>query len=232
VLEHFARRKHNQRDQAGQLLLVDGRELLQGAIMKSLLCGYRLAHRGMDLPWCESPYEGYDREYFFDMDFLLSMSDRLEHDGSERSLLQVEVFDKDVYFNTVEEALRIHAGLSRYGKELDLLQIRLPADEPLSPQQRAWLGKAHEAPDQNWLFLGHDIGWLRGNHSIIYQPGFLDKSTEEHRQSWRARINQSGLFPDIHDARQYRHEFARLPNEHAEYYTILEVYRMEDTSSK
>jgi hypothetical protein len=71
--------------------------------------------------------------------------------------------------------------------------------------------------------LGYDVGWLMGRHSIVWQPGFMDRADEATRSAWAARLNGNGLLDSVTDAQEFRELFYAQPVRESGGMEILEV---------
>lgn len=192
--------------------------------MKPLrLCGYKLAARGLHVPWAGKPYRGYDREYFIEIGF-----NPMEDDGSELWRLQWDSLDRKVYFVAIDHVRFLRTGFARIGKELDVLRIRVDVAKMSAPETLQYLPEAEAAPDGDFEVLGYDVGWLMGRHSIIYQPGFMERANDASRQYWSALLNNQGLLRTVEDAWAFRELFYGQPKRESGDVEILEVACLRD----
>jgi len=177
------------------------------------LCGYRLAAKGYAVRWANTPYEGYDRE-----DEVREPGWRFtENDGTEYWQLQDASWPEHVYFQSLEPVRSLQQGFRRYARDLDILRVRVDLENIRSPQEleAECLPSAQEAPGARFAVLGFDVGYLLGNYSIIYQPGFMENVDETKRAYWVARLNAHGLFERIDNACTFRDFFEEERSRHA-----------------
>lgn len=176
--------------------------------MKSNLqiCGYLLESKGIRLRWADAPYEGYDRDKFFEASFRFD-----EPQDSEMWRLQMAALPGQPYFTSLDEILDLRARFAKCGKDLDLIAVWVatagmsnPADLPLLPAADEPRGVEYEG-------LGFDVGWLLGQHSIIYEPGFMTKCDQVTRELWASRLNEHGLFDSEDNALRFRDLFYQQP---------------------
>ncbi len=188
-----------------------------------ILCGYLLAKPQMRLEWAGMPYEGYDREYFYTTDFL---SDPFGEPKSELWRLQVQCLDKLVYFSSSSETRRLQKQFLENGVTLDALCIRAREDPANRLDDLGRVPRAEECALDEIEFLGFDIGWVMGRHSIIYQPNFLKHSTPELRAQWAMKLNTSGLFGDVNNAMEFREQQYRMEGYSMCDKYVLSVFRL------
>lgn len=184
----------------------------------SILCGYELASRCMRLSWADLLYEGYDREYFLEVNF-----DPTADDGTELWRLQRASLDRVVYFTTADIVRVLRDGFARWGRQLDVLRIRLDVEDLRDPDGVRHLPRAEDSPDARFEVIGYDAGWLMGRHSIIFQPGFMTRMDAPTRGGWAARLNEHGLFARADDCRQFRDLFYQQEERESGEMEILEV---------
>jgi hypothetical protein len=186
-------------------------------------CGYQLAEKSQRLPWSNGVYEGYDRENFQTPRYL---GDPIYSDGSELWQLQHDYMDRHVYLTSADETLAFQAGLRRNGLDLDALRVRVVLDDMKNAQWLRFLPTANEVNQSRCEFLGYDVGWLMGRHSILFQPGFMDRYSQEIRCQWASLLNGHGLFSTVKDATRFREEFYRQPDRESGDMEILEISRI------
>ena len=87
---------------------------------------------------------------------------------------------------------------------LDVIRVRGDIREYADTEPVRGLPVATPAPASTFEMLGFDAGWLRGQHSILWQPGFMDEADAQEQLRWAAQLNVHGLFGDIAHAGAFR----------------------------
>lgn len=167
--------------------------------MSVLLSGYKLASRGVRLSWAKRLYEGYDRSFYFEPTF-----DYLSDDGTELWQLQCAALRGEPYFTSLQDVIGLRERFAVYGRSLDVIRVQVCLEVMSQPDLAARLRGATPMPDSCFHFLGHDVGWLLGEHSLIMQPGFADHMPPLTQQAWLGRLNEHGLFERVEDAVEFR----------------------------
>ena len=199
---------------------------------KLRLCGYRLAATGLRLRWTDKPYAGYDRELYFDPHFRFE-----DDDGTELWRLQRASLEKHVYFTRLEDMQRPHRGFAKCGKHLENIRIQVDVESVESAKDLENLPPAEADSTETFEVLGFDAGWLLGNHSLLFQRGFMERMEDMVQSAWARKLNEHGLFSRLDDAGAFRDFFyeqrGRQPEGVMEYgdFAVLQIARLRGTGA-